>query len=626
MLWERLNIHARQQPGQLALRDPQGTLSYAELDQQVRTLSQSLPERKTADPAEPGERIALLCSPGQDWCRAFMAVLASGHVAVPLALMHPPAEWRYVLQDAGCSRIWASPEWAERIRSTAEGEAAASSDAPSGKAIEGLGIPVEVLPDLSDPMPVHVPRAFRPKPETPAFIIYTSGSTGKPKGVLHTHGSLAAQVQSLTEAWAWSSSDRILNVLPLHHIHGMVNIYASALWNGAAIREMQGFDAQRLWAAFGEPVHPTGSLDNLDGLGPDSADPPTLFMAVPTVYQKLLQYAAGLSLEAQQRLRQACAGFRLMVSGSAALPVPLLQAWEAQTGQRLLERYGMSEIGMGLSQLLEGPRHPGTVGKPLPGVQCRIRPVRDEAQAQEEEAVSTPSASGSLSERELEDAVTGELLVRGPGLFARYWERPQATAEAFWPAAPEALETAPEWDAAEGPAAGEDAQHEAYSGGAAAPGWFCTGDVVACYTHGPKAGHYRILGRSSVDILKSGGYKISALEIEAALLAHPSIREAAVVGLEDPEWGQRIAALLVLEAKALERGNVPAADADKDEDLDDNREDAAARIRAWRAFLEPRLAPYKIPREWRYAEALPRNALGKVVKPNVLSRWSEWSL
>ncbi len=580
MLWTQVLRQAVHQGQVLALQDGFGPLSYRALASRVQALANTLPTRAARGTLAPGQRIALLCTPGRDWTTAFLAVLARGHVAVPLALVHPPAEWRYVLEDAGCSRILASggqalqdavnrhpanpqagqPDLAARIRPLAD----------------ALGLPLDVLPTA--PAETHVSATAVSEDvasDTPAFLIYTSGSTGKPKGVLHTQGSLAAQVQSLGQAWSWKAEDAILNVLPLHHIHGMVNVYASALWHGAAIRELHGFEAGRVWTAFGEALaqgHRGGHRAQESGA--EQPRRPSLFMAVPTVYQKLLQHALGVSPEAQKELGARCRGLRLMVSGSAALPVPLLQAWEELTGQRLLERYGMSEIGMGLSQALEGPRHPGTVGMPLPGVECRILPQ------QQGDGYALPSGDPSAEAA----PETGELLVRGPGLFVRYWERPQATKDAF-------LDT-----------------------------WFRTGDVVARYAEGSLAGHCRILGRQSVDILKSGGYKISALEIEAALLAHPAIREAAVVGLDDPEWGQRIAAALVLNMEVLDEEMLDR------EAPDGKAHEGAARTdnalaEAWHAFLAERLAPYKIPRTWRYMDALPRNALGKVVKPDLLADW-----
>jgi malonyl-CoA/methylmalonyl-CoA synthetase len=228
---------------------------------------------------------------------------------------------------------------------------------------------------------------------------------------------------------------------------------------------------------------------------------------------------------------EGCRRLRLMVSGSAALPVSVLERWREISGHTLLERYGMTEIGMALSNPLEGERRPGHVGVPLPGAEVRLV---DEAGA--------PVAEG----------VPGEIEVRGPSVFREYWRRPEVTRDSF------------------------------------RDGWFRTGDMAVV-----ENGYYRILGRSSVDILKTGGYKVSALEIEEVLLTHPAIAECAVVGKEDEEWGERVCAAVVLR---------PDTTLSRDE------------IRAWTA---ERLAPYKLPREIRAVEALPRNAMGKVTKADV---------
>ncbi|HVR30606.1 MAG TPA: AMP-binding protein, partial [Thermoanaerobaculia bacterium] len=345
-----------------------------------------------------------------------------------------------------------------------------------------------------------------------AMIVYTSGTTGGPKGVVATHGGLAAQMASLLEAWAWTPQDRILLTLPLHHVHGIVNVLGCALAAGAACVLHDGFDAHRVWDSF--------ARDRL-----------TLFMGVPTMYYRLIQ--AWDEADPGERLGWSAAarGLRLMVSGSAALPESVLARWREATGHVLLERYGMTETGMILSNPLDGERVPGAVGVPLPGVEVLLADEQGEV---------------------LEGDAEGEVWVCGPAVFREYWRRPAATAEAF------------------------------------AGGWFRTGDVAR------RAGSiYRLLGRSSVDIIKTGGYKVSALEIEEALRAHPSVEDCAVVGLADEEWGERVAAAIVPAP-----GAPPAAD-------------------ELRRHAKERLASYKAPREVLLVSALPRNVLGKVEKPRV---------
>jgi malonyl-CoA/methylmalonyl-CoA synthetase len=349
-----------------------------------------------------------------------------------------------------------------------------------------------------------------------AMIVYTSGTTGKPKGVVTTHANIVAQVTSLVTAWEWRADDWILLVLPLHHVHGIINVLTCALWAGARCEVLPKFDAERVWARIA-----AGEL--------------TLFMAVPTIYGKLITAWEAAAPERRRAWSAGCAPprMRLMVSGSAALPVQRLERWREISGHVLLERYGMTEIGMALSNPLHGERRPGFVGTPLPGVDVHLV---DEA--------GRPVVRG--------ETTPGEIEVRGATVFLEYWRRPEATAAAF------------------------------------RDGWFRTGDVAVV-----DDGAYRILGRSSVDIIKTGGYKVSALEVEEVLRTHPAIAECAVVGVEDPEWGERICA-------AVER-----------------RGEADLTLAALQAWAKERLAPYKIPRALRSVPALPRNALGKVTKHEV---------
>jgi len=255
-----------------------------------------------------------------------------------------------------------------------------------------------------------------------------------------------------------------------------------------------------------------------------------VFTAVPTIYSKLI--AAWDAAPALQAARSAgVRRLRLMMSGSAALPVQVLERWREISGHTLLERYGMTEIGMALSNPLEGERRPGCVGQPLPAVDVHLV---------DEDGVEVP------------DGTAGELEVRGPAVFHEYWQRPEETEAAF------------------------------------RNGWFRTGDMAVL-----ENGSYRLLGRTSVDIIKTGGFKVSALEIEEVLRTHPAVAECAVVGVTDPEWGERVSAAVELKPGALLS-------------LDD--------LQRWAKTL---LAPYKIPRALAPVEALPRNAMGKVVKPQV---------
>jgi malonyl-CoA/methylmalonyl-CoA synthetase len=228
-----------------------------------------------------------------------------------------------------------------------------------------------------------------------------------------------------------------------------------------------------------------------------------------------------------------CDGFRNMrlnISGSAACPVKLFKQWQQLTGQVLLERYGMTEIGMGISNPYNGERRAGCVGQPLPGVECQLFDEHDQPIK--------------------EEALPGEIRIKGDNVFLEYWDNPRATEESF------------------------------------KDGWFCTGDVALV-----EDGYYRIMGRSSVDIIKSGGYKLSALEIEGVLLTHEAIAEVAVIGVEDDTWGEAVVAVIGLNAGA------------------------SLTYEELKAWCNDRMSSYKIPKAIKIVDALPRNAMGKVTKP-----------
>ena len=441
-------------------------------------------------------RVAFLTPPGFHYVATQWGIWRAGGIAVPLAVSHPPAELAYVIRDAEAEAVVVHADFATVMQAVHLPPATrtVTTDDAVGTAARS-------------PLPV-VADGRR------AMMVYTSGTTGKPKGVVTTHANIVAQVTSLVTAWEWRADDWILLVLPLHHVHGIINVLTCALWAGARCEMLPKFDPERTWARIA-----AGEL--------------TLFMAVPTIYGKLIAAWDAAAPERRRVWSAGCArpGMRLMVSGSAALPVQRLERWREISGHVLLERYGMTEIGMALSNPLHAERLPGFVGTPLPGVQVR---VVDDA--------GRPVPGGT----------PGEIEVRGPTVFLEYWRRPDATATAF------------------------------------RDGWFRTGDVAVV-----ERGAYRILGRSSVDIIKTGGFKVSALEVEEVLRTHPAIAECAVVGVDDAEWGERICA-------AVER-----------------RGEADLTLAALQAWAKERLAPYKIPRALRSVPALPRNAMGKVTKGEV---------
>ena len=484
---------ARKYPGRAAVVDGAGNCTYGNLSAWSAAVARTLLDDRTdLDEA----RVALLAPPGAAYVAGQWGTWMAGGVSVPLSPQQTPREWEYILDDSRVTEIVAAPGCAAAL-------------GPLGAA-RGIRITSTPTGPLASPPPGEWPFLPSVGPERRALMLYTSGTTSRPKGVVLTHANLEAQVACLSEAWEWRQEDRALHVLPLNHTHGVINILACALWNGAVCEFAGGFDA-----------HGSGSAWRAVTI--------SVFMAVPTIYSRLIAAWREAPEQVRAAWSRGAAGLRLFVSGSAALPVPVLEAWRAITGHTLLERYGMTEIGMALSNPLHGERRPGFVGTPLPGVEVRL-----------------VNEAGD----DVADGVPGELLVRGPGVFREYWGRPDATAAAF----------------AEG-------------------GWFRTGDVAAC-----EDGAFRILGRSSVDIIKTGGEKVSALEVEAVLREHPDIADCAVVGLPDAEWGEAVAAVVVL------------------------RGESAVSLPQLRDWARATLSGPKLPRRLLTVPALPRNAMGKVVK------------
>ncbi|KAH6585790.1 hypothetical protein BASA61_006717 [Batrachochytrium salamandrivorans] len=454
-----------------------------------------------------GRRVAFLMPRGYTYVSCLYAIWSAGGIAVPLCTSHPSTELEYTIQDSGADTVMYDPQYTEQINPI-------QARLPGIRWISSNEFPTKpamntMMLDLVD---FDTSRG--------ALLIYTSGTTGKPKGVLFTHAGLEAQVSALVSAWEWTFEDRILHVLPLHHIHGIVNVLLCALWAGATceLTADHKFNPREIWKRWMEPQQ------NL-----------TLFMAVPTIFAKLAAEFETMDADDQRRARIACSQFRVMVSGSSALSQSGFTKWLEITGHRLLERYGMTEVGMALGNPLNGPRVSGEVGCPFPGVQVKI--------VSQDTGVDVAPMSNE----------PGELLIRGPQVFSEYWGRPDATRDAF-----------------------------------AEPGhWFQTGDV-ACQT---PLGMFKILGRASVDILKSGGYKISALDIEREMGDHDKIAEVAVVGIPDVDWGERIGAVVVLKNKSI-----------------------TMTIDELRSWLAPRLAPYKLPTRLVVLEEIPKNAMGKINK------------
>ncbi len=479
-LLERLASHDQTSP---AVYDEAGVATFGDIDTGARRVAAALLAELGA---LEGKRVGVFASPGRHFLHAVLGVLHAGGCVLVLSPLHPEAESRYFCDDADVAAIVVTPDLAARAEGLSAGRAVLDVTA-----LTGAGEQLEVS---------------RARGEDDAIMLYTSGTTGKPKGALLPHASLAAQTAILRDLWAFGPHDVLLHALPLHHMHGLCIALFTALGAGAAARMMPAWDALRVWESMRDA---------------------TVFMAVPTMYAKLFQAFDAAAPDARARFAAHARALRLAASGSAALPVSLAERWRAVAGCIPLERFGMTEIGVGLSNPLDPrERRAGCVGLPPPSVEARI--VGD---------------SG-------EDAPTGELWIRGPSVFRGYHRREEATREAF-----------------------------------AAGGWFKTGDTVTR----EEDGAYRILGRTSVDILKSGGYKLSALEIEEALRDHPAVGEVAVIGLPDETWGERVVACVVRRAEVTGP--------------------------ELRAFAKERLAAYKCPKQVVFLDDLPKNAMGKVQKP-----------
>ncbi len=440
------------------------------------------------------QRIAFLIPASFDYVAVQWGIWRAGGIAVPLSLFSADPELEHVITDAQVDRIIAPEDSLAKLRPLCD----------------RLSVPLLSVDQISSRQSVSLPELDA---QRRAMILYTSGTTSKPKGVVSTHANIQAQITTLVEAWGWQSKDSIPLFLPLHHVHGIVNVLACALWSGAKVDCFGSFDARAVLERVADKEY-------------------SLFMGVPTIYVKLIRILEAADEGDRARYADGFAHMRLMVSGSAALPASVHEQWTRLTGQKLLERYGMTEIGMAISNPLQGERRPGAVGEALPGVTVRL-----------------VNEAGDLIEAENEP---GEIQVRGPAVFSEYWQKPDVTRESF------------------------------------VEGWFRTGDMAVL-----EDGYYRIMGRLSVDIIKSGGYKLSALEIEETLLMHPAISECAVVGVPDDTWGEAVAVAIV--ARDGEHIDLPA-------------------LKEW---ATERMSSYKIPKSLLLLEDLPRNAMGKVTKPAI---------
>ncbi|MFI6348859.1 acyl-CoA synthetase [Streptomyces sp. NPDC050560] len=469
-------------PPRPALRFGDREVSYAGLRAATADLSARLAG---------ADRVAVWATPTLETAVGVVGALLAGVTVVPLNPRSGAAELTHIVSDSEPALLLAAED--DELPPALDGLPRTAIDVPG-----------------EDPASVPAPPLPEPPASVPAFIVYTSGTTGPPKGVLIPRGAVAATLDALAEVWGWTGNDVLVHGLPLFHVHGLILGVLGPLRHGGSVRHLGRFSTE--------------------GVARELADGATMLFGVPTMYHRIAE-----ALPSDPQLAAALRGARLLVSGSAALPVHDHERIAAATGRSVVERYGMTETLMNTSVVPGGAPCPGSVGPPLPGVELRV--VDDAGE-------EIPAGSGA-------DAV-GEIQVRGPNLFTGYLNRPDATGEAF----------------AEG-------------------GWFRTGDMALRDADGS----VRIVGRKATDLIKSGGFKIGAGEIENALLEHPGVREAAVTGEPDDDLGERVVAWIV-----------PAA-----ADAPPGTEELAAHVAA-------RLAPHKRPRVVRYLPALPRNDMGKIMK------------
>ena len=481
-------LKAEQYDQSVALRDKDRSYSYKDLLKASNNIATALLSKK---PDLKEERIGFLISPSFKYVSILWGIWKAGGIGVPLSLSATELELTHYLEDAKINLLISDNEGIKKLK----------------KLSDDLNIPLKDEKNLQGNEGRALPEI---KKKRKAMILFTSGTTNKPKGVVSTHANIEAQISSLVEAWEWQKDDFIPLILPLHHIHGIINTLSCPLWIGASVDILGGFEVEKVIEAI--------SKNNY-----------SVFTAVPSIYFSLIDKLEKMDETELKLVQTKVKKMRLMMSGSAALAPEIHKKWKKLTGQDLLERYGMTEIGMALSNPLRGEKRPGSVGMPLPKVEICLM---------------------DNNEIITQESVPGEIMIKGPQVFLEYWNQEKATKDSFF------------------------------------EGWFKTGDVGEIVQ-----GYYKILGRASVDIIKSGGYKISALEIEDILLKHPQVKECAVIGITDKKWGEVVAAVITASEELT---------------LKD--------IQAWSLDF---LSDYKIPRSIKLLETLPKNTMGKVVKPEL---------
>ncbi|ANB11802.1 Pcs60p [Sugiyamaella lignohabitans] len=476
-----------------------------------------------------GSRIAIMGENSYQFAVLFFATLMLPKtLAMPLCTNHTSAEIKYQLENSESSTIITPERFVDKVEEFVS---------PERKLIvfeEFDGNDVEASTSTSEST---VSSPSTSDSSTPSgYMLYTSGTSGNPKGVVTPLETYVAQADALTKAWDINSNTAMLQTLPLHHVHGLVIGMTLPLLAGGSVD-------------FLFPFSPKVFVDRIT----DASLPPiNTYTAVPTIYTKLVSYVKQFQSDKEQfeKINSGLHNLHLAMCGSAALPSPLRNDWNKIVGDKvpLLERYGMTETSITLSQPLDPQyRVDGSVGAPVPSVIARlVDPDTSKVIYQSNEKSSHDTEA------------SGELQLAGPVVFKEYWNKPEATSETFT----------------------ED-------------GWFRTGDICRA----DASGNIFILGRASMDIIKSGGEKLSALEIEREILSLEEVDECSVVGVASEEWGQEVAVVAVLS----EKGRASNFD--------------LARLKS---ALKKTLANYKIPKKLLVVESIPRNQMGKVNKKTLV--------